>query len=73
MTKMAKQNMLPRIKRIITTMGKQQIKPPMCKDCYVGQMMHLISAMFIVELFMISEETLKSKLIFKKFAVTHGV
>jgi hypothetical protein len=34
MIKMAKQNMLPRgITKILTSMDKQQIKPPMCNDC----------------------------------------
>jgi len=34
MTKMAKQGMLPRgITKILTTMGKQHTKPPMCNDC----------------------------------------
>jgi hypothetical protein len=34
MTKMAKQRMLPRGKtRILTKMGKQRTKPPMCNDC----------------------------------------
>jgi hypothetical protein len=34
MTKMAKQNMLPRrITKILTSMNKQQTKPPMCNDC----------------------------------------
>jgi hypothetical protein len=34
MTKMAKQNMLPRrITKILTNMDKQHTKPPMCNDC----------------------------------------
>jgi hypothetical protein len=34
MAKMAKQGMLPRgITKILTTMGKQHTKPPMCNDC----------------------------------------
>jgi hypothetical protein len=37
MTKMAKQNMLPRrITKILSDMEKLHIKPPMCNDC-VGQ------------------------------------
>jgi hypothetical protein len=34
MIKMAKQNILPwRITKILTNMGKQHTKPPMCNDC----------------------------------------
>jgi hypothetical protein len=34
MTKMAKQKMLPkRITKILTTMSKQHVKPPMCNNC----------------------------------------
>jgi hypothetical protein len=134
MTKMAKQNMLPRrITKILTSMEKQHIKPPMCNDCcgakatrrpwrsrsdkynqrylkkathpgevisvdqlessilgFIGQMtekltrQHIVASTVFVDYAsdfsyvyhqtsMTSEETLKSKLAFEIFALTHGV
>jgi hypothetical protein len=134
MMKMAKQKMLPRrITKILTDMGKLQIKAPMCNDCcgakatrrpwrykvsiynqshikrptqpgevisvdqlessipsFIGQMTGRLTKQCIVgstifvdhacdlsyvyhQTSMTSEETLKSKLAFEKFALSHGV
>jgi hypothetical protein len=134
MTKMEKQGMLPRgITKILTTMGKQHTKQPMCNDCcgakatrkpwrgkgkryihkhltktphpgevvsvdqlessipgFIGQMTGKLTIQRIVastvyvdhasdlsyvyhQTSMTSEETLKSKLAFEKFAASHGV
>jgi transposase InsO family protein len=133
MTRMAKLRMLPRgITRILKTMNKQRVKPPMCNDCcgakatrkpwrgkgrryiqrhlkktphpgevvsvdqlepsipgFIGQMTGRLTNQRIVastvfvayasdlsyvyhQTSMTSEETLKSKLAFEKFAASHG-